>query len=56
MITSGIIGALILAINIYAIYCVLTGGGSGLSKVLWIAAILIFPVLGVVLWYLLGRK
>jgi hypothetical protein len=56
MVTGGILGALILAVNIYVIYRILTGGGSGLSKVLWIAVVLIFPILGVILWWLLGKK
>lgn len=55
MLTGGIIGALVLALDIYVIYRILTGGGSPLSKVLWIAIVLIFPILGVILWWLMGK-
>jgi hypothetical protein len=53
---TGLIGAIILAISIVAIYDVLTRGGSLGRKVLWIVLILIFPILGVILYFLLGRK
>lgn len=56
MITGGILGALVLAVNIYVIYRVLVGPGSGLGKVLWIFIVLILPVVDVILWLLFGRK
>lgn len=49
------ISLLILALDIYAIYLVLTGGGSPGFKLLWILLILLLPVLGMVLYFLLGR-
>lgn len=55
MVTS-LVGALILALNIYAIYTVLTGGGSTGKKILWIVIILLLPVLGMILWFLIGRN
>jgi hypothetical protein len=53
---SGIIGALILALDIVAIYGVLTSGMSTGKKVLWILIILLLPLLGMILWFLLGKK
>lgn len=55
MLVGGLLGAIILAVDIYAIYRVLTGSGSPLAKILWIVLILLFPVIGVVLWFLLGQ-
>ncbi|MCK0168233.1 PLD nuclease N-terminal domain-containing protein [Jannaschia sp. S6380] len=52
----GIIGLLILAANIYAIYHVITSGASTMAKVLWTLGILIFPVLGVIAWFIAGSK
>jgi hypothetical protein len=54
--TSGLIGLIVLALDIYAIYLVLTGASSGANKVLWIVVILLLPVLGMILYFLLGRK
>ena len=53
---TGLIGALILALDIVAIYFVLTSSASTGKKVLWILIILVFPVLGMLLYFLLGRK
>lgn len=52
----GIFGLLILALDIVAIYSVLTSGMSTAKKVLWIFLILFLPILGMVLWFLIGRK
>ena len=52
----GIIGLLVLVANIYAIYQVITSGASTLAKVLWTLGILIFPVLGLIVWFFAGPK
>ncbi len=53
---TGLISALILALDIVAIYGVLTSSMSTGKKVLWILIILLLPILGMILWFLLGRK
>jgi hypothetical protein len=50
-----LISILILALDIYAIYLVLTSGGSTGFKLLWILLILFLPILGMILYFLLGR-
>lgn len=52
---TGLLGAVILALDIVAIYSVLTGGGSLEKKVLWIVVILLLPVVGMALYFLVGR-
>lgn len=52
----GILGLLILIADIYAIYKVLTSGASGLAKILWTVGILIFPVVGFIVWLLAGPR
>lgn len=52
----GIIGLLVFALNIYAIYHVITSGASTMAKALWTVGILIFPVLGVLAWFIAGPK
>ena len=51
-----LIGAIILALDIYAIWCVLKEGRSGGSTVLWIIVILIFPIVGMLAYFLFGRN
>ncbi|MCC5874273.1 MAG: PLDc N-terminal domain-containing protein [Gammaproteobacteria bacterium] len=53
---GGLLGLIWLIIVVYAI--VKTAGssaGTG-AKVLWIVLILLLPVVGVILWFLLGPK
>ena len=53
---NGIIGLIILALDIWAIVQILQRGGPTDKKILWILVILLLPVLGLILWLLLGRK
>lgn len=50
----GLIGALILALDIYVIYLVLTGSGDPGIKLLWVILVLLLPLLGPILYFLLG--
>lgn len=52
----GLIGLVILVLDIIAIISVLTGGGSVGYKLLWILLILLLPVIGMILYFLLGRN
>jgi hypothetical protein len=53
---GGIIGLLILAADIWAIVNVVQSGASTGKKVLWILLILVLPVVGLILWLLLGPR
>lgn len=53
---NGIVGLIILALDIWAIVQILQRGGPTDKKILWILVILLLPVIGLVLWLLLGRK
>ncbi len=53
---NGIFGLLVLIADIWAILKVVQSGAGNGSKVLWIIIILLLPVLGFVLWFLLGPK
>lgn len=53
---SGLLGLIILILNIYAIVkTVQSPAGTG-AKVLWIVLIILLPVVGFILWLLLGPK
>lgn len=52
---GGLFGLIILILDIWAIVKIVQGNKSTGAKVLWIVLILILPVLGLILWFLLGR-
>ena len=51
----GLIGLLILAMDIYVIYLILTGRGDPGIKLLWVIVVLLLPLLGPILYFLIGR-
>lgn len=53
---STLFGLIILILDIVAIVNVLTGSGSTGHKVLWTLLILFLPLIGLILYYLIGRK
>lgn len=52
----GILGLIILVLDIYAIYKTLTSGASTAAKLIWTLVILILPVLGFLAWLVAGPK
>lgn len=52
----GVLATLILIADIYAIYNVLTARTSGLSKILWTVGIVVFPVVGFIVWLITGPR
>lgn len=53
---TGILSFLILVADIYAIVKTIGSSASTTKKVVWIVAILLLPVLGLILWMLFGPK
>jgi hypothetical protein len=51
----GIIGLLVLILDIYCIYLIITGPGDPGMKLLWIIVVLLLPLIGPILYFLLGR-
>ena len=54
--TTGIGGTIVLALDIFAIYSILTSGSSGGAKVLWTILVLLLPILGFIIWLLAGPR
>lgn len=52
----GFFGIIVLALDIWAIYNVLTSSASTLAKILWTIVILALPVLGFIVWLIAGPK
>ncbi len=53
---GGLLGLIILVLDIWAIVKTLESGATTGSKVLWIVVILLLPVLGLILWFLFGPR
>ncbi len=53
---GGLLGLIVLVLDIWAIINVFQSSASTGSKVLWIVLILVLPVIGFILWFLLGPK
>ena len=54
--TLSLVGAVILLLDIFAIVSVLLGSSGVMCKLLWIALILLLPIVGMVLYFLIGRS
>lgn len=53
--TISLVGAVILLLDIFAIVSVLLGSSAVMRKLFWIAVILVLPIIGMVLYFLIGR-
>jgi succinate dehydrogenase/fumarate reductase cytochrome b subunit len=50
----GFIGLLVLIADIYAVLKIAQSNVSDGKKALWIAIVVVFPLGGVIIWYLMG--
>ncbi|HYN79602.1 MAG TPA: PLDc N-terminal domain-containing protein [Lamprocystis sp. (in: g-proteobacteria)] len=53
---GGLVGVLHLILTVYAIVKIIQSNAGTGSKVIWIVLVLLLPVLGLVLWLLVGPK
>jgi hypothetical protein len=53
--TLSLVGAVILLLDIFAIVSVLLGSSGVMRKLLWIALVLVLPIVGMLLYFLIGR-
>lgn len=53
---SGLLGLIILALDIWAIINILGSSASTGRKVLWSLLVLVLPVIGLILWLLMGPR
>lgn len=52
----GLWGVILLALDIWAILNIAQSNVSNGKKVLWILLVLLLPLAGLIVWYLLGPK
>ncbi len=53
---NGLIGLLVLAGDVWAILNIFQSSVSNEKKLIWIVAVVLLPVLGLVLWFFLGPR
>ncbi len=53
---EGLLGLLHLALAIWAIINIFSSGSSVLGKILWTLFVLLFPVVGLIVWFFIGPK
>ena len=53
---NGLLGLIVLVLDVWAIIRVVSSNATTGTKVLWVVVILLLPVLGPILWYFLGPK
>lgn len=52
----GLLGFIILALDIFAILKIVESGASTVKKLVWILVILFLPLLGLIMWWLAGPR
>jgi hypothetical protein len=53
---TGILGIIHLALVVWAAVSILGSGASQGRKVLWILLVLVFPLVGLIIWFIAGPK
>ena len=53
---NGLAGLLVLAGDIWAIINIFQSSASNEKKLVWIVAVVLLPVLGLILWFFLGPR
>jgi hypothetical protein len=54
--THGLVSLVVLVFDIIAIIQVVQSGLSGTVKLLWVLVILFLPLIGMLLWFILGKR
>ena len=52
----GLLGLIVLVLNVYAIVKIVGSSAGTLAKVVWVVLILIFPVVGFIAWLIFGPR
>jgi succinate dehydrogenase/fumarate reductase cytochrome b subunit len=53
---NSLLGLLILVGDVWAIINIFQSGASNEKKLIWIVAVVLLPLLGLILWYFLGPR
>ncbi len=53
---GGLLGLIILILDIFAIIQVIGSGASAGAKILWVLLILFLPLIGLIIWFFAGPR
>ena len=53
---NGLVGLIILALDIWAIINVIKSGAGTGAKIIWVLLIIFLPVLGLIIWAIAGPR
>ncbi len=53
---GGLLGFIVLVLDIWAIINIVKSGTTTGSQVLWVILVLLLPVVGLIIWWLAGPK
>lgn len=53
---EGLLGLIHLILIIWAVINIFKSGASGLAKILWTLGVIIFPIIGFIVWLIAGPK
>lgn len=53
---GGLLGLIVLALDIYAIIKIVGSSASTVAKVIWVLIVLLLPVIGLIGWFVAGPK
>ena len=51
-----LIGVLLLVAVIWAVFNIVQSSSPNLHKFLWILLVVLFPIIGLIIWFLIGPK
>jgi hypothetical protein len=51
---NGLIGLIALLLTIWAIVGIVQSSADGMTKLIWVIIVLVLPIIGFVLWFLIG--
>jgi hypothetical protein len=53
---GGILGVIVLILDVWAIITILGSGASPGAKLLWCLLIILFPLIGLIIWLIAGPR
>lgn len=53
---SNIIGLVVLVLDILAIVQIVQSGHTTGMKIVWVLVVLLLPLIGMILWFVIGKK
>lgn len=53
---GGILGLVVVALDVWAIINIIGSQASTVAKILWVLVILLLPLLGLIIWFFMGPR